>query len=259
MSSAALTRAGVGCLRADNPGSLTLTGTNSWLVGRDPCWVVDPGPSLGAHLDVLAREVVARGGAGGIAVTHSHADHADGVDGLLARLPEAVPVVAADPPAVTAAGRPRPAKDGDAFGPLTVIGLPGHASDHLGFIAETAAGRVVFTGDAVLGEGSVFVAGDMAGYLEALERLEGLDLFLICPGHGPVVAEPAPHLAAYRAHRLARERAIESAWRRGIRDERRLVREVWGSLPERLDRAATATLRAHLAKLSDEGRLGRGS
>ncbi len=259
MSSALLARAGIGCLRADNPGPLTLTGTNSWLVGRDPCWVVDPGPSLDHHLDALAREVAARGGAGGIALTHSHADHSSGVESLLARLPVPVLVVAGDPPAVADGPAVRPATDGDAFGPFDVIGLPGHSTDHLGFIAETRAGRVCFTGDAVLGEGSVFVAADMAGYLAALARLERLDLAVICPGHGPVVTEPAGHLAAYRAHRLERERAIEAAWRRGIREETRLVREIWGSLPERLDRAATITLRAHLVKLSDEGRLGAGS
>ncbi len=32
MSSELLARAGIGWLRADNPGPLTLTGTNSWLV-----------------------------------------------------------------------------------------------------------------------------------------------------------------------------------------------------------------------------------
>ncbi len=255
MSSALLARAGVGCLRADNPGPLTLTGTNSWLVGRGPCWVVDPGPSLDDHLDALAREVAARGGAGGIAVTHSHADHAAGVDSLLARLPAPVPVAAADPAAVTDGGARRPSTDGDVLGPLHVIALPGHARDHLGFVIDSPAGRVGFTGDAVLGEGSVFVAGDMVGYLDALRRLEALALAFICPGHGPVVTDPDRHLTSYRAHRLERERSVLDAWRRGIRDERELVTAVWGELPERLDRAATVTLRAHLVKLEDDGEL----
>lgn len=257
MSSALLARAGIGCRRARNPGPLTLSGTNSWLVGSHPCWIVDPGPDLDEHLDGLAEEVAARGGASGIAVTHSHADHAAGVSALLSRLPAPVPVAAADPAAVTGVTSGRPCADGDALGPLRAIALPGHAPDHLGFVMDSPAARVAFTGDAVLGEGSVFVAGDMAGYLQALRRLKALELSLICPGHGPVVTDPARHLAGYLAHRLARERSVLDAWSRGIREERELVTAIWGELPERLDRAATATLRAHLAKLEDDGRLSR--
>ena len=33
-------------VRAANASPLTLDGTNTWLVGRDPAWVVDPGPAL---------------------------------------------------------------------------------------------------------------------------------------------------------------------------------------------------------------------
>jgi glyoxylase-like metal-dependent hydrolase (beta-lactamase superfamily II) len=259
MEPVALAGAEIGCLRAANPGPLTLTGTNSWVVGRDPCWVIDPGPDLDTHLDALAAEVAKRGGAGGIALTHTHADHAAGVDGLLERLPAPVPVAGADPRAATGASSARELASGERFGPLRVMALPGHARDHLGYLVDSAAGTACFTGDAVLGEGSVFVGADMAAYLEALERLQALAPVVLCPGHGPLVTRPEAHLAAYREHRLAREREIESAWRRGIQDEHRLVAEIWGPLPERLAHAAIVTLRAHLAKLEDEGRLTPGA
>ncbi len=42
-------------LRADNPGPFTLAGTNSWLIAREPTWLIDPGPSLPEHIDALAR------------------------------------------------------------------------------------------------------------------------------------------------------------------------------------------------------------
>src|SRR4051794_37729794 len=58
----------VALVRADNPGMLTLTGTNTWLLGRDPCWVVDPGPLLEAHLDAVLAEGERRGGIGGVAL-----------------------------------------------------------------------------------------------------------------------------------------------------------------------------------------------
>src|SRR3712207_2369256 len=98
MTATLLAEADVAWLRADNPGPMTLTGTNSWVLGRAPCWVIDPGPALDGHLDALAAEVLARGGAAAIALAHRHADHAAGVGGLIDRLPAPIPVVAAQPP-----------------------------------------------------------------------------------------------------------------------------------------------------------------
>ena len=42
-------------IRAANPGPFTLSGTNSWIVGRDPAWLVDPGPALDEHLARVDR------------------------------------------------------------------------------------------------------------------------------------------------------------------------------------------------------------
>src|SRR5205814_7531123 len=67
----------VAWVRADNPSPLTLGGSNTWLLGREPCYVVDPGPLLEAHVEAVAAEAAARGGAAGIVVTHSHADHVE--------------------------------------------------------------------------------------------------------------------------------------------------------------------------------------
>jgi glyoxylase-like metal-dependent hydrolase (beta-lactamase superfamily II) len=235
---------GVLRIRAENPGPFTLTGTNTWVIGRDPAWVVDPGPADDEHLDAVAAAVGDRGGAGGIAVTHDHRDHADGVPGLCARLGH--PPVAA----MRLPGDVRLA-DGDSFGPLRVVAAPGHAEDHVAFVA----GPVCFTGDAVLGEGSVFVTGSLAGYLAALRRLRGLPLEVICPGHGPPVWEPAERLDGYVAHRLDRERRLLAALADGLRDEDDLLDAVWDDAPPALRGAAASTLAAHLEKLREEGRL----
>ncbi|CAA9534445.1 MAG: MBL-fold metallo-hydrolase superfamily [uncultured Solirubrobacteraceae bacterium] len=236
-------------LRADNPGPFTLSGTNTWVLGRDPAWIVDPGPALGAHLDAIARAVAARGGAGGIAITHDHPDHVDGVPGLLERLGGAVPVAAA-----RYEGADVRLADGDAFGPLRVVATPGHAPDHLAF----AAGAIGCSGDAVLGEGSVFVAPGpraMAGYLDALERLLALELDVVLPGHGPPVTDPRAKLEEYLAHRRDRERRLLEALAAGARSEAELLDAVWDDVPPALRGAAAVTLAAHLGKLEEEGRL----
>ena len=235
------------CVRAANPGPMTLTGTNSWIVGREPAWVVDPGPDRSEHLDAVAREVGVRGGAGGIAVTHSHGDHADGVPGLLQRLGGSVPVGGSTVGDVRLA-------DGQSFGPLSVLALPGHSADHLGFVLSHGESTVCFTGDAVLGEGSVFVAADMGGYLHGLERMKALGPALLCPGHGPLVSDPAAHLDAYLAHRRERERRVREAVDRGVTGEQQLLDECWGELSPRLRPAALLTLRAHLENLRLDGR-----
>jgi glyoxylase-like metal-dependent hydrolase (beta-lactamase superfamily II) len=231
-------------VRADNPSPLTLTGTNTWIVGRDPAWVVDPGPALAGHLDAVAAEVAARGGAGGIAVTHDHDDHVEGVAELARRL-GGVPVGAARHPADVRLG------GGDAFGPLRVMALPGHADDHLVFLA----GPVAFVGDTVLGEGSVFVESRLREYLDGLEQLRGLGLALLCPGHGEPIADPAGRLGEVIAHRHAREAALVAALEGGLREQDDLLDAAWADAPRELRPVAALSLAAHLEKLREEGRL----
>jgi glyoxylase-like metal-dependent hydrolase (beta-lactamase superfamily II) len=241
----------VGLVTADNPGPFTLRGTNTWLVGRDPCWVVDPGPLMEDHLTRVVSDAAARGGIAGIALTHGHLDHSEAV-GELRRRAGDVPVAAA-----AWEGADVRLADGDAFGPLTVVATPGHAPDHLAFVA----GGACFSGDAVLGQGSVFVAPDagaLRGYLEALRRLRAMALEVICPGHGPVVLDPLARLDAYIAHRLERERKLVAALDDGLRGADELLDRVWSDAPSALRPAAASTLAAHLDKLDEEGRLPAG-
>jgi len=119
------------------------------------------------------------------------------------------------------------------------------------------AGGVCFAGDAVLGEGSVFIAPDpgaLAGYLAALRRLRAMGLERICPGHGPEVADPAAKLDEYVAHRLDRERRLVAALAEGKSSEAELLDAVWDDVPEGLRGAAAVTLAAHMDKLREEGR-----
>jgi glyoxylase-like metal-dependent hydrolase (beta-lactamase superfamily II) len=231
---------------AANPGPFTLEGTNSWVVGRDPAYVVDPGPALDEHLDALAVAVARRGGAAAILLTHDHADHAAGARPLSRRIGAPIAGAGADADMRLA--------DGDALGPLVAVATPGHAALHLAFLH----GRVCFTGDLVLGRGSVVLGrypGALAAYLASLERLRALDLELIAPGHGPLVGDPATRLAGYRAHRLDRERRLLEALADGLRGEDELLDRVWSEVPAELRPGAADSLAAHLDKLAGEGRV----
>jgi len=148
-------------------------------------------------------------------------------------------------------------RDGDTFGPLSVLATPGHAPDSLTYLA----GPVALTGDAVLGEGSVFIfpdPGAMSGYLRGLGRLRDSGVTVLGPGHGPPVLDATAKLDEYVAHRLERERRLVEALDDGLRSADELLDRVWDDAPALLRPAAAATLAAHLDKLAEEGRLPSG-
>jgi glyoxylase-like metal-dependent hydrolase (beta-lactamase superfamily II) len=189
-------------------------------------------------VELVAAEAEVRGGLGGIALTHDHADHSGAVDALRAAAGGDVPVV-------------HDAQDGSVAGPFRVVSVPGHSPDH----AVLVAGGAAFTGDAVLGEGSVFVTEQLGEYLDGLRRLLELELEVLCPGHGPPVWEPREKLEAYISHRLDRERRLVAALDEGLRADDELLARAWPDAPESLRFFATLSMRSHLMKLRDEGRL----
>jgi glyoxylase-like metal-dependent hydrolase (beta-lactamase superfamily II) len=216
---------------APNPGPMTLSGTNSYVVGADPVYVIDPGPEDEGHVAALRAEADRRGGLGGILLTHSHADHAAAAPMLGAPIVEA--------------------------GPFRVVPTPGHAEDHVCFVL----GDVCFTGDLILGEGSTFVppdGGSLAAYLDSLQRVAELDVALFCPGHGPYVTDPAGRVREYIDHRLDRERKLLAALERGERSRARLLDAAWDDVPDEMRPAAAVVMQAHLQKLDAEGRLPEG-
>jgi glyoxylase-like metal-dependent hydrolase (beta-lactamase superfamily II) len=223
---------GVVRVRAHNPSPLTLDGTNSYVVGR---WVVDPGPADPGHLDAVVN--AAGGEVEGVVLTHSHPDHAEGADRLGAP--------------VTLPG------DGDEVGPFRAVGSPGHSPDSVCLIM----GGACFTGDTVLGTGSVFIdpgEGSLGAYLDSLRRLRELELEVLCPGHGPYVWQAQAKLDEYIEHRLDRERRLIAALDDGLRTHDELLDAAWSDAPPLLRPAAELTLRAHLDKLAEEGRLPEG-
>ena len=226
---------------AHNPGPMTLDGTNTYLVGRDPTVVIDPGPDEQAHIDQIRLAASERGGIGTVLLTHDDADHLAGVEPL-----------GIEPT--------RPA-DGETVAGLTAIATPGHAAEHLCFLLPDGEGRFAcFSGDLILGEGSTIVGprrlgGSLADYMRSLGRLRQFDLTVLYPGHGPEVHDPRAKIDEYIDHRLMRERRLVAALQRGERSRAALLDEVWDDVPEVLRPAAAIAMEAHLEKLGEEGRL----
>ena len=233
---------------APNPGPYTGPGTNTWIVDAGPVRVViDPGPDDDRHLAAIERRL-AGATVGVVLVTHAHPDH----------LPLAERLASAHRATVR---RHPELGDGDVVraGKLNVTALytPGHSADHLCFwLAEDHA---LFTGDLVLGKGSSMVTypeGNVTAYLRSLERVASLEPRMLFPGHWDPVSDAMGKLEEYRTHRLAREAQVLAEVRRGAATARELTRRVYGpEVGEELIVAAEMTMRAHLEKLVDEGKV----
>ena len=245
---------------APNPGSMSLDGTNTYLVGEPGSGravVVDPGPDDAAHLAAVEAALAARGAeCVAVLVTHHHIDHAE------AALPWGSHFgaqVAAGSAAVAGPGG-RVLEPGERLSlagtTIGVVPTPGHTGDHLAFRLESGA---VLVGDHVLGRGTSVVThpeGDVLAYLESLRRVHDLGPSALYCGHGPELTEdPGAVLDFYLAHRAYRERQLLDALGRGSATVDDLVATVYAEVPREVWPAAAQSTRAALDKLVAEGRV----
>ncbi len=233
-------------ITAPNPSVMTGSGTNTYLVGRGEVTVIDPGPDDARHthaiLGALGGERIGR-----ILLTHAHPDHAPG----------AVPLARQTGAPVLAFRQPLLGGEILAGGAATieVLHTPGHSSDHLCFFLQEE--QALFSGDLVMSGSTVVIAppeGDMAAYLQSLERLRRRPIARIYPGHGDVIDAPGAMLDEYIAHRLMRERQVLDALRDGPARIPALVHRIYAEVPQTLHSWAALSVYAHLLKLKAEGK-----
>lgn len=249
------------CVLAPNPSSMTLDGTNTWVVaepGAEEVVVIDPGPKDLKHLRRVARKIDQAGRRVGLIVlTHGHPDHAAGA-GRFAELTGTRRVRALDP-------RHRLGEEGLTEGEVITVGglelhvmeTPGHSHDSLTFWLP--ADGAVLTGDTVLGYGTTVVEGRLGDYLGSLERLrefsEETGARVILPGHGPSLDDPIAALDGYLSHRRRRLAQVEAAVEAGARTAREVVERVYADVDRSLWQAAEWSVQAQLDYLRDTGRL----
>jgi glyoxylase-like metal-dependent hydrolase (beta-lactamase superfamily II) len=214
---------------------MTLEGTNTYIYGADPCFVIDPGPEDAEHVGAILRAGEERGGIGAFLATHSHEDHISA-----AKLLDSEVLVP---------------EGGATFGGLRALATPGHAADHVVFVSDDG---VCFCGDLVLGLGSTIVppgGNSLAAFMDSLALLEAQDLTLMAPGHGPWITDPAAKLAEYVEHRMMRERRLIAALDSGERSRAALLAAAWDDVPPELLPMAAMAMESHLEKLEAEARL----
>lgn len=235
---------------ASNAGPFTGPGTNTWLLeSAGEVVVIDPGPIEDPHFEAIVAAIGQRSVAS-VLVTHSHSDHAPLANPLAKEL--GVPAYGHsagpdfDPDLLLSDGSTVPV--GEIV--LQVIYTPGHSDDHLCFLT----GRILFTGDHIMGGSSVMVE-DMGRYLRSLERLQAIELERLYPGHGEEIDEPQAVISWYLAHRMQREQEILDAIAGGATDVDAIVEIVYREVDQSLHPLAARSVAAHLRKLEQEGRI----
>jgi glyoxylase-like metal-dependent hydrolase (beta-lactamase superfamily II) len=250
-------------LVANNPGFMTGPGTNTYVVGRERFFVIDPGPDDAVHvgriLDVTGGRIAA------VLVTHTHRDHSPAARSIAAAT--GAQLLGRSPPND---GRQdadfvpqRTLQDGDVeraddIG-LRAVHTPGHASNHLCYVLEGSG--LIFTGDHLMQGSTVVIAppdGDMGQYLASLRRLQHEPVARIAPGHGLVIEDAQAEIARIITHRLQREAKVFSRLQEaGSGAVDALVSRVYDDVDPRLYPIAKSSLLAHLIKLEGDGRVQR--
>lgn len=256
---------------ARNPSPFTFTGTGTYIVGHGTVAIIDPGPVDPAHLDAVAAAVAGET-VSHFLITHTHMDHSPGAGPLKARLGGEIAgcaplVLSDDGPRADAGFDPsyapdRVLADGEAIsGPgwtLRAVHTPGHTSNHLCFALEEEG--ALFSGDHVMGWSTTVVAppdGDMAAYMQSLQKLMNRSDTRYYPTHGAPVEEPHRLVKGMIAHRRQRETQILAQLESGPCAIPAMVEQMYAAIDKRLWPAAGRSVLAHLIDLEARGRVMR--
>lgn len=272
---------------APNPSPYTFTGTQTYIVGAgDEVAVIDPGPADGGagsepspfkgadtngagHVDaILAAVGPARIAA--ILCTHTHRDHSPAAAPLKAL--SGAPIIGCAPLALSDDGPradsafdhgytpDRVLADGERIsGPgwtIEAVATPGHTSNHLCYaLLESGA---LFTGDHVMAWSTSVVSppdGDMALYMQSLQKLHDRADKRLYPAHGPAVDKPRQLVRGMLGHRRQREAQILRLLGKGPHQIPAMVAAMYKGLDPRLTGAAGRSVLAHLVDLKNRGQV----
>jgi len=251
----------VGRVLGLNPGMMTASGTNTYLVGRRDPVLIDTGAGVPEYVPLFGEYLGHRGWTrpSRIILTHRHRDHLGGVAHLREKFPglSVAKMIWKDTdlPEGTEDLRDGQVVTGDGA-TLVPIHTPGHASDHLCYYLPEE--RALFSGDLILNGSTTVIPeedGDLALYMDSLRRVQALDLRRIYPAHGEVIEDPAGKIQEYIDHRMLREKQILETLGGGAATIPAIVKIIYAEVPEKLHAMAGQSVHSHLKKLLKDGRV----
>jgi glyoxylase-like metal-dependent hydrolase (beta-lactamase superfamily II) len=246
-------------------GAMHPGGTHIYFVGdpKDHMVMVDSGEPYRAWTKQIVdfHAELGKPRISAILITHGHGDHIGGLDRLQEEFGCVVRCHPKLGPALThrlGQGTVEPLRSRESVATgggvkLRAYFTPGHADDHVSYYM--AAGKVVFSGDTILGNSSSSVR-NLKQYMASLEILAGLKPNMICPGHGQIIDGGTARVDGYIRHRTEREDQVLAALASGVEFVDDIVSYVYPrNLRRNLRSAAARNVRTHLAKLTEEGRV----
>ncbi|KRY18815.1 Beta-lactamase-like protein 2, partial [Trichinella patagoniensis] len=248
-----------------NSGSMTLQGTNTYLVGTGrKRLLIDTGEANNfAYLQYLSQALAETGACiCGVLCTHWHADHIGGVMNV-ARQYSVTNLMKfrRDNPEENIKYEQLGfefVREGQLItvegATLKVIHTPGHADDHMSL--QLLEENAVFTGDCILGDGSTTVFEDLDSYMKSLKKLQSLAPDLIYPGHGSPIYDAVKRIQRYIDHRQRRENQIFNVLSQSKLPltPMDIVQKIYSETPVMLHRAASINVLQHLEKLQKLGK-----
>jgi len=255
-------------LLAPNPSPFTYTGTQTYLVGTHDVAVIDPGPDEPDHVEAILRATEGQT-ITAIVCTHTHRDHSPAANLLKER--SGAPIIGCAPLVLDDAGPRADAPFDQSYAPddvlrdgqkitgegwtIEALHTPGHTSNHLCYAVPEAG--ALFTGDHVMGWSTSVIAppdGDMANYLESLDRLMRREQDNIYhPAHGEPIERPQRFVRHLIGHRKQREGQILRLLQEGVGDIPDMVKRMYVGIDPRLHGAAGLSALAHLIDMQGRG------
>ncbi len=265
---------GIQRITAPNESAFTFHGTNTYILGDENVAVIDPGPAIDSHFELLMKTLEGRT-VTHIVVTHTHMDHSPLANPLKEKT--GALIVAEGPHrdsralhlgetnALDAAAdrdfQPDHAlQDGELIigdgWTLETIHTPGHTKNHACFALKNT--DMLFSGDHVMGWATSIVAppdGNMSDYMASLAKMAERSETTYLPGHGGRLEKAPEFVRALKAHRKMRETAVLSRVRAGDETISAIVKVIYKDTDPRLHSAAGLSVFAHLEDLVLQGKV----